>query len=406
MRVILKPTDFKDDEIVLRARSPGGTSLASMEIFESAELAATLVAQGGIAEFSRIDLQKVLAGKAVGVGPFINELTEGFSGSASPKDVETLFQMVYLYVTAPRKDPDVFQAFIERSRPILANRGASPEAHFADTLSVVMSQGHPRAAPPSVELLDRLDLDQAYDFYRDRFADASDFTYTLVGAFELDEIRPLVLRWLGGLPSTGRVETWVDLDIDPPTGVVRKVVRRGMEPKSTTRILFTGPFEYTDVNRVSMRLHNDILETRLREVMREDLGGTYSVSVGGGSNKFPDETYTVSVGFDSDPERLDELVGVVFDQIEVLKADGPTEEELATAKQQDRRSMEENRESNGWWAAQLAGSDFEDLDPRRLVRDNLVEAVTADQIRELARLWLNIENYVQVSLVPADPTIG
>ncbi len=406
VRVILKPTDFKDDEIVLRAQSPGGSSLAGDDVFESAQLAAMLVGQGGVGVHSLLDLDKVLTGKAASVRPVISELSEGFTGGGSPRDVETLFQLVYLYMTAPRKDQQVFQAFLQRSRPGLANRGASPESHFSDTLAVVMSQGHPRAAPPSVELLDRLDLDIAFDFYSDRFADAGDFTFVLVGAFDLEEIRPLVLQWLGSLPTTGREEMWRDLGIDPPTGVVRRVVRKGLEPKSNTRIIFTGPFEYTDGNRVAMRLLKDILEMRLRDVMREDLGGTYSVSVGGGGSKFPDQEYTISVGFGSDPKRMDELVNVVFDEIATLKAEGPTEEELATVKEQDRRSREENRESNGWWASQLIGSDFEGLDPTRLIRDSVVDAITADRIRDMARLWLNIENYVQVSLVPAARPIG
>ncbi len=406
VRVILKPTDFKDDEIILRAQSPGGSSLAGDEVFESAQLAAMLVGQGGVGEHSLIDLDKVLTGKAASVRPIISELSEGFTGGASPRDVETLFQLVYLYMTAPRKDKEVFQAFLQRSRPGLANRGASPEAHFSDTLTVVMSQGNPRAAPPQVELLDRLDLDVAFGFYSDRFSDAGDFTFVLVGAFDLDQIRPLVLQWLGSLPTMGREETWKDLGIDPPTGIVRRLVRKGLEPKSSTRIIFTGSFEYSEANRASLRLLTDILETRLREVMREDLGGTYSVTVGGRASKFPDQDYTISVGFGSDPGRMEELVNVVFDGIATLKAVGPTEAELATAKEQDRRSLEENRESNGWWASQLIGSDFEDLDPTRLIRDDLVEAITTEQLRDLARLWLNIENYVQVSLVPADRPIG
>ncbi|GMR12009.1 MAG: insulinase family protein [Gemmatimonadota bacterium] len=406
VRVILKPTDFKDDEIILRAQSPGGSSLAGDDVFESAQLAAMLVGQGGVGEHSLLDLDKVLTGKAVSVRPIISELSEGLVGGASPRDVETMFQLAYLYMTAPRKDLEAFQAFLQRSRPGLANRGASPEANFGDTLAVVMSQGNPRAAPPSVELLDRLDLDVAFEFYGDRFADAGDFTFALVGAFELDDIRRPVLQWLGSLPTRGREEAWRDLGIDPPTGVVRRVVRKGVEPKSNTRIIFTGPFEYTAANRTGLRLLSNVLETRLRDVMREDLGGTYSVTVGGGASKFPDQDYTISVGFGSDPGRMDELVNVVFDEIATLKADGPTEEELATVKEQDRRSLEENRESNSWWASQLIGSDFEDLDPTRLVRNSVLDAVTAEGLRELARRWLNTDNYVQVTLVPSDRLIG
>jgi zinc protease len=244
-RVIVKPTDFKDDEVVFTAYSPGGSSLASNEDYVSAALASQVVARGGVGAFDAIALQKKLAGKAVRVGPYIASEEEGLSGSASPKDLETMFQLAYLYFTAPRRDSSAFVAFTTNVKASLANRGLSPQAAFLDTLQVTLAQHHPRSRPITAERVDEIKLGPALAFYRDRFADASDFTFVFVGNFSPDSLKPLVERYLGSLPTTHRKETWRDRGIVPPKGVVTREVRRGIEPKSETRIVFTGPFEYT-----------------------------------------------------------------------------------------------------------------------------------------------------------------
>jgi zinc protease len=399
-RVMLKATDFKDDEIVFRAYSPGGYSLAGDAVYASASMADQLVAQGGVGAFSVVELQKLLAGKAAGVAPSINALTEGFSGGASPKDVETLFQLIHLYFTSPRKDAEAFEAFRQRVGPMLANRGASPDAHFGDTLNAVLSQDHPRRRPPTEAWLSSLDLDTAYDFYQDRFSDAGDFTFVFVGAFEEAEIEPLVQTYLGSLPSTGRSETWRDEGIHTPDGVIEKYVRKGLEPRSQTRLVFSGDFGYTSENRAAMRVLAEVLQLRLRERLREDLGGTYSVSANAGYGRYPRPEYTFSVSFGADPDRLEELVGVVFDEIDTLKSVGASPEDLDKIREQDRRSLETSRESNAWWAGQLQASDFEGLDPRRLIRDDLLDDVTPEAVRAAAQRWLRMDRYVRVSLVP------
>jgi len=221
VRVILKPTDFKDDEIVFRAWSPGGSSLASDEGYIAAVTAVSAVAQGGAGDFSLVDLQKALAGKAVRVSPYITSLSEGFSGNASPSDVETLFQLIYLYFTAPRRDEDAFQSLTTRMQAFLANRSADPVAAYRDTIQVTMAQNHFRARPASAELYQEMDLDKSLAFYRDRFADASDFAFVFVGSFDPDTLEPLIRTYLGGLPSSQRVESWrvmIEMSLRPMRG--------------------------------------------------------------------------------------------------------------------------------------------------------------------------------------------
>jgi zinc protease len=283
---------------------------------------------------------------------------------------------------------------------VLANRNSDPAAAFQDTVLLTMSQGHPRVRPLDLEAFHQIDLDDAFAFYQDRFADASDFTFVIVGAFEPEAIRPLVETYLGGLPDLDREESWRDLGVRPPTGVIKKEVHKGVEPRSQTRIIFTGPFEYTQDNRLGIRIMTSILETRLRKVIREDMSGTYGVSVSRTYDLLPEPNYSIGISFGSDPERVEELVAAVFDEIQALQAEGPSPEDLQAATEQERRTKETNLKENGWWATQLRFSYEYGSDPRLLVDEGPLQRVTAETVQRDARLWIRLDNYVQVSLFP------
>lgn len=401
VRVLLKPTDFRNDQVLLAGRSLGGTSLAPDEDYVAALTATAVVQAGGVGELDLIELQKRLSGKVASVGASIGDLHETVSGAASPADMETLFQLVYLKFTAPRLDSAAVRVYQSRARATLANRSASPEAHFSDTLRVTLAQGHPRARPPSVALFDSLDLGRSLEIYRDRFADAGDFTFYLVGSFNVDSIQPLVERYLGGLPSLDRTEHWRDVGIEPPTGVVRKVVRKGIEPKARTRIVFTGPLDFDRGSLYALQSLADVLEIRLRELLREELGGTYGASVGASGSRDPDEEYRFAIGFGASPDRLDELTEAVFAQIDLLKTAGATDAELAKVRETQQRTREVQLRQNHFWLTRLMsydryGWDFGDI----LANEQHREYLDSDLIRRAAQQFLNTENYVQVLLVP------
>ncbi len=400
VRVLLKPTDFKDDEVVFRGFSPGGYGQYSVEEHLTASSAASLVSQGGLGEMSAVDLQKALAGKAASARPAIGPYSEAVSGNASPADLETLFQLIHLQFTAPRKDPQAFQVLLQRMRTVLANVGNSPGAAFGDTLSLALAQDHPRARPLSVDRLGELDLDRAMEIYGDRFQDASDFTFVFVGALDLEEIRPLAERYLGGLPAGGRTETWTDLGIRPPDGVVEKTVRRGLEPQSQTALVFTGPFRWSPEDRLGIRMVAGVLESRLREALREEMGGTYGVGVQAGYFRIPQSSYELRIGFGSDPGRTDELVRRVFEEIERLKEEGPTPEEIQKVVEAERRGRETDLRENGWWTAQLAGTAESGEDPAFLLDFSLFDGVEIESVRRDARRYLDTGRFVRVSLFP------
>ncbi len=400
VRVLLKPTDFQADQVLLRAYSPGGSSLVPDSDFVSAIFATSLVSMSGVGDFDAIQLRKALAGKAVNVAPYIDDRREGFSAQGSPKDLETMFQLIYLNATAPRRDTTAFQSLKSRLAAYLENQGASPEAAFGDTLNVTLSQHHFRARPLTAQLLDEVALDRALAVYRDRFADLSDFTFVVVGSFAVDSVRPLVLRYLGSLPASRRKENWRDNGLRPPQGVVERVVRKGIEPKSTTQLVFTGPFQYTAENRLALSLMMDILEIRLRDVLREDLGGTYGVGAAANTAREPVPSYTIGISFGAAPARLDSLTQAVFQQIARLQKDGVSAEEIAKVKETQKREWETAVKRNEYWVNQIAakrdaGENVADLlkVPERL------DKITAAQI-QAASLLIRKDNYVRVSLLP------
>ena len=403
VRVVLKPTDFQKDQIVFRGFSPGGTSLASDQDYIPASTAVSIIAGGGLGSFNAIDLQKVLTGKAAAVSPVISTYDEGLAGNASIRDLETMFQLIYMRFTAPRADAAFFEVFNTQNRRVLANRDAAPATAFNDTYNRIMTQDHPRQRPPTVEMLDKTNLEKSFAFYKDRFSDASDSTFVFVGDMNLDAMRPLVERYLGGLPSTGRSETWRDIGLRPPTGVITEVVRKGVEPQSQTRIAFTGPFEYeSQAERTGIQAMAMTLQTRLRNILREELGGTYSVGVSAGTSWRPQQNYTLTIGFGSAPERADEFVETIFKEIEKVKSAGPTESEVTDTREALRRSFETNLRQNNMWLGQLA-SDYErNVEPGASLRSYAasVQALTPASIQKATARYFNTQNYVRVTLLP------
>jgi zinc protease len=401
IRVVLKPTDFKEDEVVFRGFSHGGTSLAATDALIPAQTASQVVTLGGLGQFSNIDLGKVLTGKVASANASIGETSESIGGGGSPKDLETMFQLIHLRFTSPRSDPVMFGVMKSQFGAMMANQEATPAYAFNRALTSAMTQDHPRAQPMTVERLDELDLDASMAFYKDRFADASDFTFIFVGSFTVDGIRPLVERYLASLPSTGRSESWKDTGVRTPEGVVTREVRKGLEPQSRAAIVFTGPFTYDQAGRVAIRAMADVLQTRLRETLREELGGTYSVSVGASYDKIPREEYSVTIQFGSAPDRTEALVTRVFDEIAKLKADGPTDKQVSDVREQLLRVYETSMRQNGYLMSQIAFK-YELGEPPATILEppQHYRALTPAIVQAAAKEYLNTSRYVKVTLFP------
>lgn len=402
--VVLKPTDFKNDQILFSASSPGGTSLYPDSLYTAAATSATVIEQSGLGEFGPIELNKKLSGIVASVSPTIGSLAEGLSGSASPKDLETLFELIYLTFTAPRADSVSFESYRIRVRELISSMRASPEKAYRDTIQVTMAQGHYRAQPFDEDRLDEMDLQASLEIYNDRFEDAGDFRFYFVGAFSEAEIRPLIERYLASLPATDREETWRDVGMRPPTGIVRKTVRKGIEPKSQVRITMTGPFEWTRPNRQAVVALTEVMRLKFREVLREDLGGTYGVSISGSSFDRPHAGYSISIGFGCDPERVDELIATTFSEIDKLRADGIDASYIQKVAETARRGLEENLRENNYWLQSLEFVDTYDQDPYNILSgsNEYYAQLTPGQIRDAARTYLDTDNYALFILLPEE----
>ncbi len=401
VRVILKPTDFKNDEVVFSSFSWGGTSLVPDSDYISAITATSVVREGGLGSFDEISLEKKLAGKLANVAPSISELAEGVGGSASPRDLTTMFQLIYLYLTAPREDSGAFLSYRAKMRGALENRNARPEAAFDDTILVTMSQHNPRRRPFSMPMLEEMNLKKSFAFYRDRFADASDFTFIFVGSFTEQEIEPLIQTYLATLPSLGRHEKWRDVGIRPPDGVVTRTVMRGIEPKAQVRIIFSGPFTWSRENRHAITALASVLRIKLREALREEKGGTYGVSVGGSPVHYPREEYRFSVSFGCAPERVDELVKTTFEQIDSLRNFGVAESYITKVKETEWREREVSLKQNGFWLSALEFCLNNEIDPRQILTYNeLVAALTSKVVKDAARTYLSTKEYAKFIMLP------
>ena len=401
IRVVLRPSDFKNDEILVASFSPGGISLVSDEDWLEANLATSVAQLSGFGNFSLTQLNKALAGKVARVGPIIGPLFEGISGRGSPKDLETLFELIYLSGTSPRRDAEAYESFLTRQGALLRNQSAMPRYSWAQALQEILTQEHPRRRIVTEEMLAELDQDRIFAVYEDRFRDFSDFTFVFAGSFELDVIEPLVETWLGGLPSTGREEVWRDVGVRAPEGRIERTVYKGLEEQSQVALVHSGPFEQTQLNRYRLNSMVSLLRDRLRERLREELGGTYGANVAGGSDRIPVSTFAVQITFGCDPGRVEELLQAVDEEIARIRTDPATDEEVAQIQEQQRRGRETAKETNGFWLGVLQSVYQFDEDPLSILEyEELFDQLDADMIRGAARDYLGGENLVQVLLMP------
>ena len=407
IKVVLKPTDFKNDEIRFTAFSDGGTSVVPDKDYLAALTATNIIRYSGLSDFTMIDLQNMLAGKLVSVTPYIGELEEGIMGSGSPVDMETMFQLIYMYYNYPRIDSTAFQSYTFRLSEFMKDRDANPESAFQDTIQVTMSKSHYRQRPWKPEMLNELDMMKSFEIYRDRFADAGDFTFIFVGNFSPDTLRPFVETYLASLTDLEGNESWKDNGIRTPSGVISKTVHRGIEPKASVQIHFSGDFEWSAMNDYQFRSMVSVLNLKLRESLREDLGGTYGVSVSSHTARYPDPTWRIIVSFGCDPARVEELKNVVLAQIDSLKNHNVADLYITKVKEIQNRNREKSERENNFWVSKLETYYYYGWDPREIINyDRYINSFNADMVRINAALYFDLKNYASFVLYPESTGSG
>ena len=402
--VYLKQTDFKNDEILMSASSPGGTSLYSDKDFFNATNSASVVSEAGIGVFSTTQLEKLLAGKSVRVRPYVGAQYEGMSGSTSPDDAEIMFQMIYKFFKEIRVDEESFTSFVSKQQGIYKNIMSDPRYFFSNYVNLLTYDNHPRVGFPSAEDWGNLDYKRALEIYQERFADASDFTFSFVGNFDRAQILNYIQTYLGNLPSIDREENWKDLGRRPVDGIVKDRFKNGEAPKTNVNMFYHGDYEWSNENNYILNSTVEYIRIKLREELREELGGVYGVGIRGGPNKSPYESYGITISFNSDPPMTDTLIQAAHGVIQKAIEEGPNEVDMTKIKETQKQSRIKDLKENRFWqriirneVLQSRGFDGVLLNDRELK----ISGLTSSQIKSAAGKYFNKEQYIEIVMDPA-----
>ncbi len=405
MKVVFKPTTFKQDEILLSAFSAGGTSnVKDVADKYSAALAASIVANNGLGDFNNVDLGKVLTGKSVSVSPYIETYTEGFSGNSSVKDFETMLQLIYLNFTAPRKDDNAFEAMMNMYRASLANSATDPRKAFSDTINTMISNRHPRSLILALDDLAKVNQDRALAIFKERFAAPSDFTFVFTGNVDIENpaVKQAILTYLGGLKSKKVKEKYTDHNIRVPRGLVNNHFKKQMQiNKSSNFIYYSGSMDYTQHNRTLMTAIGNILSMRYLESIREKEGGSYGVGVRGSLAKTPVAQASVLMQFDTDPEKQVRLMSIIHDEVNEIVKNGPRADDLQKVKENMLKKYEEDLAENRWWLGSVVRLYQDKTDMLKDYKAS-VDALTAETVQKALRSITEQGNVLEVVMMPAE----
>lgn len=404
--VYFKQTDFKNDEVRFSAYSPGGTSVYNDSDYQQARFASNAIEEMGLAEFDNNQLKKLLTGKNVSVSPGIGTLYDYFRGNSSVEDMETMFQLINLYFTSPRKDQTSFESFVNRNKGLYANLLKQPDYFFYDVKNKVKYGDNPRAGSfPKSEDFANLNLDKVYEIYQDRFSDAGDFKFFFVGNFDEAKFVYFLRKYLGNLPATNRNEKWVDRNVNMREGAIKEKVYNGEAPKTYVDITYHGDFDWSADNQYVLNSMAKVLSIKLRESLREDKGGVYGVGVRGSGYNEPKKLYNVNISFNSDPEKTDELLKATIDVINKLKTEGPDAEVMTKIKETQKQSKIKNLKENRYWLSKMSDMVQDNLDFSEITLETLekrINKLTAEDIKKAANKYLNDGNRIEILMYPEE----
>ncbi len=404
IKVVIKPTEFKQDQIIMSMESEGGLSKVALGDLPSAVMADGIISYNGIGEFSAIDLQKVLTGKNLSISPAISQYGESMSGSSTVKDFETMMQLAYLYFTAPRQDDQAYQTLISMLETQLAARDKNPKTAFSDSISQTTTSHNPRTLIINTDLIKRVDQLRAIEIYKERFANPADFFVTFIGNINpADEAtRQIICTWLGGLKTDKSRETYTDNGIRYPKGKVNNYFTKEMETKTASnRIVYSGKMKATLANRLNMGIIGDILGTRYLESIREKEGGSYGVGCAGYVMEDPIEQAVLLMQFDTDPEKQQKLMSIIHKEVMEIIENGPRADDLQKAKENRLNTLAEDMEDNGWWQTILDRYYQDGVDYLKDYKRTL-EKVNAKSIQKTLKALVKQGNVIEVVMLPAE----
>ncbi|MFO7880343.1 MAG: insulinase family protein [Bacteroidales bacterium] len=401
VRVVIKHTDFKSDEILFKAESKGGTSIYPLDDYVSASIAANVSDESGLGNYGRTALDKYLADKDVSLSPYIGETTEGLNGKSNKSDLEEMLKMIHLTFTNPRTTENAYNSYLNKRKASLENKSLDPQSVWQDSVKVIMSDYHPRKRPMTAELLDESSFSKVRYIMNSRFGDPGNFTFYFVGNIKPEEVKDMFEKYLGSLPKVGREETYENHEIDPPSGIVDKTVYKGQDEKTMVMINFHGDMEYTVDNRLELNSIGKVLSTKLLEEIREEKSGVYTIGAYPSASKTPEEEYRITVFFSCDPDRVEELTDGVFEEIKKLQENGPTEVDLNKVIEKQKRAWEDNLQENRFWLNKLQEVEEGSMKAKDMDKyPKYIEKLDNKTLKAAANTYLNTDQYIRVVLKP------
>lgn len=401
--VTLKPTDFKNDQILMGASRPGGKNNYGLADKYNAEYAVQVVSAMGIGNLSPTDLRKVLAGKTATVTPSFTGIAEGVRGNSSIKDLETMLQLTYLYFTAPRKDTALFRSYVQRNKSQFANISANPQAMFIDTMYKTLYSSNPLApvTVPNSSFFDKINLDRSLAIYKERFGDASGMNFAFVGSFKEEEIIPLIETYIASLPATGKKFTFVDNKVRPVAGKKELTFNKGKEEKSLILAFYTGEVPYTEDMDLKTQALSEVLNIRIIEELREKVQGIYGGGTFSGLEKYPYTNYSFVLQLPCGPEKVDTLLKAVKKEFADIAAKGPDTSYLNKVKTQWTEQNKVKMKENGTWLDALLDIKFKGDDPDRFINaEKYINKLTPKDVQQAAKLILDGKNQFYAIQMP------
>ncbi len=387
-RVVYRKADYEKDNVILTAYSLGGTSLYDVDHLPSATMLPAIIGMYGLGNYDNVTLQKMLAGKKASASVSLGEITEGINGSSTPRDFETMMQLLYLRFSNPRFDTEAHNAIMSRYAAFLKSMETDPSKIMQDSVSLFLTNFSPRTILLNPDMLSKVNLEQIRQIYTERFRDASDFVFFIVGNIEEPEVKTLVEKYIGSLNAGGSKETFIDRDVRPPKGKFVREVRIPLTvPKSTVFVSHSADFKYTPYNNVCLKVINGILDLAYTEKVREEAGGTYDISVSLTSQKYPYENMSGLIMFDCDPEKAASLKQIIYNEIDKLEKEGPAKEYLDKAVSNMLKTREEAKLHNNYWSSALYSYYYTGIDVNDPANyEDILNSLTVKDIRKAAKM--------------------
>lgn len=400
MKVVLKPTTFKDDQIIMTASSDGGYSHFAEQDPINSKMMGSVMTVGGVGNFSNTALTKALAGKTASARPSISLTTQGFNGSSSIKDFETMLQLVYLYFTAPRSDDDAFQSMMQRMETQLKNQEAEPMVAFSDAVSKMLYGDNPMTTRFKLEDVAKVDYKRIMEMYRQAFSNPGSFVFTFVGNIDEEAVKPVIEQYLASLPGKAETVKFKEVPMNFNKGKAENIFKRKMQnPKASVFIASNGNVAYNQKNRMLMSMFDQVLRIVYTEKVREDEGGTYGVSVQGQISRYPEGQSILQIIYDTDPEKAEKLNDIIHRELKIIAENGPRSEDFKKVKEYMLKQYTENLKENGYWMGIMSNKYFygEDNFTDYL---NILNTLSEKDIQQFAKEFLGQGNEVIVMMMP------